>query len=336
MKNQVIQLLPLDSPIKKKLRGCLSAQPSTGKEQNKPVTEQERLSFALLRERKLICRQGWYISKWLEKAPLKDDWLRGLIEAEGSFTQNRERKKPIFEITQLAIDSALIHSIRNKLGVGHVRISQRDDGRRCAVYSLTNRGDIIRCLLPILEKGFVFSKARLSYLRWLDTHFKPLTNLLEVYSSDQAKAGLTHGYDPSAFNVNWLHGFTDGDGSFHFIIRKQKDYRFSYQVQAVFDLSQKVGKLELMGLGNHLFGENNYSITMDKSGSHLKVVRLNVLMGQVTNLFAHGQGLKSRKRIDYLLWSLGITLMADKAHLKVWSLSFLKRIIGLQKYYRKN
>ena len=37
----------------------------------------------------------------------------------------------------------------------------------------------------------------------------------------------------------WLCGFVDGDGSFHGIVRKQNDYKSSFQVTAVFDLAQK-------------------------------------------------------------------------------------------------
>lgn len=39
----------------------------------------------------------------------------------------------------------------------------------------------------------------------------------------------------------WLAGFTDGDGSFYAVLRKQGDYKSGYQFQAVFDLAQLGG-----------------------------------------------------------------------------------------------
>ena len=77
-----------------------------------------------------------------------------------------------------------------------------------------------------------------------------------------------------AYNLEWLHGFTYGDGSFHFILRQQSDYRYGYQVQAVFDLSQKVSSQEWLCVAIHILGKDTrYTLAHTQDTNHLRVVR---------------------------------------------------------------
>ena len=38
---------------------------------------------------------------------------------------------------------------------------------------------------------------------------------------------------------NYLAGFTDGEGSFHIIFRKRKDYKIPWKISLAFNISQK-------------------------------------------------------------------------------------------------
>ena len=191
------------------------------------LNEQRKSALACLDRCKLLCRVVWLERKKTYDNTLGDDWLRGFIEAEASFTQNTKTGKPLFQITQLACDEMLIISIKSKLGVGAIHQDVRDDGRRVVVYSLSNKNNIITHLLPVLEKNFVFSKTRVRYLSWLKVHFTAyFVKHNKVYLSKSLVA-----CDLSAYNCAWLQAFTDGDGSFYFVMRKQKDYKFGYQIQ---------------------------------------------------------------------------------------------------------
>ena len=120
---------------------------------------------------KLSAKQMWLARKNSDAFTLSDDWLRGFIEAESTFTQNNKTKQPLFQITQLGCEYTLMSAIKDKIGKGRIHNVVRKDGRHCVVYSLSNKSHISQHLLPLLRKGFVLSKARLRYHQWLQTHF---------------------------------------------------------------------------------------------------------------------------------------------------------------------
>lgn len=157
---------------------------------------------------------------------LSREWLHGFVEAEGSFI-GREGQSPFFEITQHASDCFLMLAIKRFIGGGRVDLKRRRDGRLLSVYTLAGKRSLVEKLLPLWQNSYASPKVLKSFQPWLGVHFP------------QEKI-VTNGTQISG---NWLAGFTDGDGSFHTVFRRQKDYRIGFQFQAVFDLAQKYDPL---------------------------------------------------------------------------------------------
>ena len=157
---------------------------------------------------------------------LSRDWFLGFIEGEGTFLETRE-KTPFFQCTQHFSDYPLFCALREFIGAGSVHFAKRADGRRHVVYTLRGKRQLEEKMLPLLENPLVAGKFKSNVLAWLSTHwpdFRP-----GVHNQSEMPSG------------EWLSGFTDGDGSFHHILRPQQDYKCKLQFQALFDLAQKDG-----------------------------------------------------------------------------------------------
>lgn len=254
---------------------------------------------------------------------INEDWLRGFIEAEGCFSQNRGN--PMFTLTQIACEWPLFEAIKKKMDCGRLHLDKRKNGTSTVVYTLSGKKVIRDKLLPILRPGFVFSKVGRVYRLWVETHFPDLL---------PPKINISW---PSinAFNLQWLHGFCDGDGSFYFVLRKQIDYISSYQVQANHDLCQRVPLDELKQFGQHVhkFGDCKFWVFILGGVAHLRVSALGSCEWLCDKVFKEHK-FRSRKVIDFIFWRFGLKLMRAGHHLRVGGPSTFKRLQALQKYYR--
>ena len=85
----------------------------------------------------------------------------------------------------------------------------RDDGRSLAIYTLRGKSSCLDALLPLLRNPVLTNKSKRQLLPWLEEHFPDF----KFQSNNLSISG------------EWLAGFTDGDGSFYTVLRKQRDYR---------------------------------------------------------------------------------------------------------------
>lgn len=69
------------------------------------------------------------------------EWLLDFIEAESGFI-GKDKKPPIFEITQHSSDASLFYAIQKHFGAGSVRINTRKDGRSCVIYTLRGKENL--------------------------------------------------------------------------------------------------------------------------------------------------------------------------------------------------
>ena len=114
-------------------------------------------------------------------------------------------------------------AIEKFVGAGSVFFDLRKS--YCAVYTVTDQKIISSKLLPYLNAFLVLNNK----IRFYEISRKNHFNAVPRKSIKKS----------SSYNPYWLCGFTDGDGSFHGIVRKQKDYKNNFQVTAVFDLAHK-------------------------------------------------------------------------------------------------
>ena len=257
---------------------------------------------------------------------LSQQWLQGFVEAEGCFL-GRGGQRPIFEITQHASDCFLMLAIKRFIGGGKVRLSKRRDGRLLCVYTLSGKRIIAEKLLPLWHNAYAAPKILRDFQPWLALHFPQE----KIVINDTEISG------------NWLAGFTDGDGSFHTVFRRQEDYKIGFQFQAVFDLAQKNSpvlsapgdstlveststascakkNVLLSSIRDHWFSDYPSCIAQSspsqKGVDHLRIVRAAYLDERVIPLFETYK-LQSRKEIQFFLWKWGVRTIVKGNHLAV-------------------
>lgn len=190
--------------------------------------------------------------------------------------------------------------------VFHISKSVRDDGRSLAIYTLRGKSSCLDALLPLLRNPVLTNKSKRQLLPWLEEHFPDF----KFQSNNLSISG------------EWLAGFTDGDGSFYTVLRRQRDYRSGYQFQAVFNLAQLWGFSELHGVLTRInkfwFSETRTqqicSLNRKKQVDHLRLVRAQELYTHVIP-FYNRYKLQSRKEIQFLLWKEAVDIVINKEHL---------------------
>ena len=226
-------------------------------------------------------------------------WLVGFFQAEGTLVTTKNNK-PRIEISQHASDYFLLKAIQKFVGGGNVRFDLRKS--YCAVWTISEKQLISNKLLCLFDAFLVLQQKRELYNDWRKRHFttiqtKPTKDCIEIHPQ-------------------WLCGFVDGDGSFHGIVRKQNDYKSSFQVTAVFDLAQKNTSFteEDFKKINLYFLENKAVLSRVKNMYHLKIVSIKTHQNLVIPFFSKHK-LQSRKYLDFLIYCEMCNLILSKSHL---------------------
>lgn len=87
------------------------------------------------------------------------------------------------------------------------------------------------------------------------------------------------------FTPWWVTGFSQADGSFMILIRKKKDCKVGYQVQAVFTLSQHISDINMMEALQKYLGVGQLKLDQGKSVVVLQVSILSELVNVIIPLF---------------------------------------------------
>jgi hypothetical protein len=226
-------------------------------------------------------------------------WLVGFFEAEGTLVTTKNNK-PRIEISQHASDYFLLKAIQKFVGGGNVRFDLRKS--YCAVWTISDKQLISNKLLCLFDTFLVLQQKRELYNDWRRRHFITI----------QTKSTK----DCIQINPQWLCGFVDGDGSFHGIVRKQNDYKSSFQVTVVFDLAQKDTSFteEDFKRINLSFFEKKAVLSKVKNMYHLKIVSIKTHQNLVIPFFLKHK-LQSRKHLDFLIYCEMCNLILSNSHL---------------------
>ena len=251
----------------------------------------EKLDFQL---RKVVAERE-EISNYF----ITPQWLVGFFEAEGTLITTKNQK-PRIEISQHASDYFLLKAIQRFVGGGNVRFDLRKS--YCAVWTISDKQLISNKLLCLFDRFLVLQQKRKLYNDWRRRHFFTI------------KTKFTK--DCIQIHPQWLCGFVDGDGSFHGIVRKQNDYKSSFQVTAVFDLAQKSTSSteEDFKKVNLYFFEKKAVLSKVKNMYHLKIVSIKAHQNVVIPFFLKHR-LQSRKHLDFLIYCEMCNLILSKSHL---------------------
>lgn len=154
-------------------------------------------------------------------------WLLGFIDGEVNFQVYLDRNylRIMFRIRLHVEDLAILHKIRDFLGVGRVVIN----GNSC-VFIISNVNSLLDVLFPLLDKYKLYTTKWLDYIEFKSVvSFLGNSNTTRVSSSqlERAKDIISnmnlkrkiHNYEliPAIIiNPFWLLGFIEGEGTFGF------------------------------------------------------------------------------------------------------------------------
>lgn len=251
-------------------------------------------------------------------------WFVGFSDAEAGFMINIKNKTEvhfIFQITLHIDDVAVLYTIREKLGMGVVSIK----GTTCS-FRVHSFQVIVNNLMPIFDKYPLLTHKQLDYRDWkkailLKKEGQEITRSLSIETLEkinEIKNGMNafsrtnyEGYilTNDMITKNWLVGFIEGDGSFYFSNSSaalgitQKDGKI---LEAI---SQFLQNIPLSPPFSNLVVPNKAKchIAENKNAYHLVITDKDVLFQYIFPFFSN-LNFYSRKRIDFIIWSIGLFL----------------------------
>nr|QVG61570.1 hypothetical protein [Rhizoctonia sp.] len=250
-------------------------------------------------------------------------WFVGFSDAESSFIINIKNKTEVhfvFKITLHIDDVAVLYTIREKLGIGVVSIK----GNTCS-FRVNSFQVIVDNLIPIFDKYPLLTHKQLDYRDWkkailLKIEGQKITRSLSIEileKINELKNGMNslrtnyEGYilTNEMITKNWLVGFVEGDGSFFFTNSSvcfgitQKDRKIleaiSYFLQNI-PLSPPYSNLVVPN-------KPKCTISESKTAYRLLISDKDVLFQYVLPFFQN-LNFYSRKKIDFIIWSVGLYL----------------------------
>jgi len=251
-------------------------------------------------------------------------WFVGFCDAEGSFIisiRNKTEVHFVFQITLHVEDVSVLYTIREKLGIGVVTIQ----GKTCS-FRVRSFQVIVDNLIPIFDKYPLLTHKQLNFRDWKKAVLLKLENQKTTSSLsketlekiNEIKNGMNsfrtnyEGYNLTNDMVtpNWLVGFIEGDGSFYFsnsvagFSITQKDRKIleaiSYFLQNI-PLTPPYSDLVVPNKPKCIIGKGNVAYK-------LLISDIDVLFQYILPFF-QALNFYSRKKIDFIIWSVGLYLL---------------------------
>jgi hypothetical protein len=227
-------------------------------------------------------------------------WFIGFVEGDGSFVISKQ--KVYFDLTQNLKDINLLYKIKNTLGFGSI-LTRTDNNRNVGVYYITGKDNFLR--LAYLFNGNLITKHKKDQFKiWLN-----VLNRQYNYPIMFIESTLV----PSFENA-WLSGFIDAEGYFATRVKNCRTSKRGKNVFIDFAISQKQNDVLILIRG--LFNiKNQTNIRYDSSWHgytfHLSNKKLLIRLIKYLKKFT----LKTKKNMDFLIWSKIHNFTINKMHL---------------------
>lgn len=303
------------------------------------VNQQETLSFATLAKDKgsseTARRITFQFTNYIDVKPehkVKLDkhfleWFIGFVEGDGSFVVSNQ--KVYFDLTQHIRDIDLLYRIKTTLGFGSIltrtsTIADRLKPRDVGVYYVTGKDNFKR-LIHLFNGNLVSSHKKSQFKAWLAVFNKQYNENIPYLESNIAPS-LKHG---------WLSGFIDAEGCFRARVKNCRTSKLGKNLFVDFDLAQK--NKEILVLVKGLFNiAKDTNIRNDSSwkGYQFYLSNKKLLVSLVNYL--HAYPLKTKKSIDFSIWSKIHKQGIDKKHLTEEGLNKVIQLCAtIRKYKNK-
>jgi hypothetical protein len=250
-------------------------------------------------------------------------WFVGFSDAEACFIINIKNKTEvhfIFQITLHIDDIVTLYTIREKLDIGVVTIKGNTCSFRVHSFSI-----LINSIIPIFDQYPLLTHKQLDYRDWKKAIFLKKDNqeLARSLTTETLKKIniIQSGINSSRFNYEgyvlnknmiskyWLLGFIEGDGTFYFS-NSTVVFGITQKDRQILDvISEYLQNLPLLPLYDELFvpKKPNCIIKNNKKAYQLVITDKDVLFQYIFPFFQNLQ-FYSRKKIDFIIWSIGLFL----------------------------
>lgn len=222
----------------------------------------------------------------------------GLIEGDGWFIISKKGKYLLYELglEMHSRDIQLLYKLNKILGVGVIKIRKT---RNTVIYSIRDKKDLKRIILPIFDKYSMLTNKQYDYLRFRDNIMN------EVYLYDQLDLNIkipsksrnsVEDILSKEYFTSWLIGFIEAEGSFS--IYKPSD---SKEKIAAFEISQTNGCEVIEAIRQYFFISAN--VYIDKTGnSRIKTVSIRGIENIIFLINSNRVKLLGYKRLQFILF----------------------------------
>lgn len=213
-------------------------------------------------------------------------YVTGFSDGEASFHVSIVKNKNfkvgyqvslVFTIQLHIKDLNLIEKIKSYFGVGIISIKNKDGKPYSVIYSVKSLKDILTVIIPHFDKYPLLTKKRADFILFKliailmskgeHLTMEGLNKIISIKAS--MNKGLSETLQKAFPNIipierpiinsvyidnQWLTGFTEAEGCFLCLVRKNTSHLIGYQVTLSFTLSQHIRDLELMVKIKETFG----------------------------------------------------------------------------------
>lgn len=257
------------------------------------------------------------------------NWFSGFTDAEGNFNitlrklNNNDYTSVMltFQISLHIDDLFILKFIKEKLNCGHISIS----GSKCNFF-VNDKNSLIQIILPIFNfvklnsskynQFIVFEKA--VNLIKDKKHLLPkgkleMINLQkEIRSKNSSSAPSAESLNNDPLSLNWLGGFTDGDGCFSILINKPR-LKYENHIKE-FELFKRIQEF-LDPTSNLIITKPRENRAKASITVCLDITNIHILKNKILPFFSKKGILKSKKLKDFKDWSILIDIYYFGYHL---------------------
>jgi len=235
------------------------------------------------------------------------NWITGLIEADGSFP-NEKDKTLSFYISQSTKNAALIYALKYWLGFGKIRWQHPENMVHFVIEDIPNLMILANLINGRLRTEFKYE----AYVKWI--------NRLNKKGLVKNKV-IIEPLNPK-MDLNWLAGFTEGDGSFFIGLGNSPKSKLGVQVTLNISWTQKHRKtLELIA--------SQFKGTWSYNKRHkfwvYNIKRKSEIQNLLFSVFVN-HPLYGTKKYDYLDLKRACEVFNTKQHLTESGLKLLLQI----------
>lgn len=281
-------------------------------------------------------------------------FILGLFEGDGSLFISISRKtsnvtgyqvRLSFKITLHEKDVAVLHAVRDFLGVGTVEVDHYSTTGTVYRYVVWNGKDIFRVIGPLLQsQPMVLAKRQndvVLYLKALDImsqglHTTP-DGLEEMRRLNAGLSGKMNKDDKmlleptnTPITNEWFQGFTMAEGSFYSIVTNSSTSALGVRIIVAFDISQELCEYEAVLQFQEFLGCG--TVVNKSRHPSLRVQSRAALINSVFPFFDQYPLLGSKANRLALLKDI-VTIMEDNKPLTQANITQISELIALMKLH---